>query len=198
MGKRVTVDEILPELLEDKDFFDQSSGGVTLSGGEVMLQADSAAELAIALRSCGVGVLIDTAGCVPYSEFEKLNAVVQGYLFDFKTADAKKYKEIGGDLELVSENIKKLKNEKLELHIRIPLIPGFNTDLGSLEAICRHLEKTGIKEVELLPFHRLGSGKYEAMVLEYKYAKLPPMKADELERIAQLFGTKGFSVKKEG
>lgn len=198
MGKRVTVDEILPELLEDKDFYDTGSGGVTLSGGEVMLQASGAAELAGRLKEKGVSVLIDTAGSVPYSEFEKLNAVVQGYLFDFKTADAKKYKEIGGDLELVSENIKKLKNEKLELHIRIPLIPGFNTDLGSLEAICRHLEKTGIKEVELLPFHRLGSGKYEAMGLEYKYAKVPMMDNSTFSKIAAVFLEKGFKVKKEG
>jgi pyruvate formate lyase activating enzyme len=163
-----------------------------------MLQADAALELAIALKSCGVEVLIDTAGCVPYSEFEKLNGIVQGYLFDFKTADPQKYKEIGGDLELVSENIKKLKNEKLELHIRIPLIPGFNTDLGSLEAICRHLEKTGIKEVELLPFHRLGTGKYQALGLEYKYAEVPMMDNSTFSKIAAVFLEKGFKVKREG
>ena len=75
---------------------------MTFSGGEVMLQADAAAELAKKLAEHGVSVLIDTAGCVSYGEFEKLNGVAQGYLFDFKTADPLKYKEIGYDKILFS------------------------------------------------------------------------------------------------
>lgn len=198
MGKRVTVDEILPELLEDKDFFDQSSGGVTLSGGEVMLQASGAAELAGRLKENGVSVLIDTAGSVPYSEFEKLNGIVQGYLFDFKTADEKKYKAIGGDLELICDNIKRLSESDVELHIRIPLIPGFNTDDASLHGICKRLWDIGIKEVELLPFHRLGTGKYQALGLEYKYADVPTMDNSTFSKIAAVFLEKGFKVKREG
>jgi pyruvate formate lyase activating enzyme len=73
-------------------------------------------------------VLVDTAGCVSYSAFETLAPFVDGYLFDFKTADAEKYRDIGGDLTLVSENISSLIRDGKNIRIRIPLIPDFNTD----------------------------------------------------------------------
>ena len=107
-GRLVTVEEILPELLEDCDFYETSGGGVTLSGGEVMLQADGAAELASALASDGISTLIDTAGCVPYSEFEKLRGIVQGYLYDFKSADHASYESIGVRLNTVADNLYRL------------------------------------------------------------------------------------------
>ena len=192
LGKTVAPEKILPELLEDRDFYLQSGGGVTFSGGEVMLQATSAAELAGCLKGHGVPVLIDTAGCVPYSQFACLNPVVAGYLFDFKTADAEKYKSIGGDLALVTENIRKLQEEPLELHIRIPLIPDFNTDAESVIAIGQYLNKLGIRSVELLPFHRLGSGKYEAMGLTYAYAQTQPLTPQQVAEIQSLFHREGL------
>lgn len=194
LGKTVTTEELLPELLEDRDFYLQSGGGVTFSGGEVMLQAASAAELAGRLKENGVPVLIDTAGCVAYRQFSCLNPVVDGYLFDFKTADSKKYEAIGGDLALVTENIRKLLEEPVELHIRIPLIPGFNTDEASISAMGRHLKKLGIHRVELLPFHRLGSGKYEAMGLAYTYAKTSPLTRQQVTDIQSLFQKEGLQT----
>ena len=194
LGKTVTPAQILPELLEDWDFYLQSGGGVTFSGGEVMLQAASAAELAGCLKEYGVPVLIDTAGCVAYRQFSCLNPVVAGYLFDFKTADSEKYNAIGGDLALVTENIRKLLEEPVELHIRIPLIPGFNTDAASVSAIGQHLKKLGIRSVELLPFHRLGSGKYEAMELPYAYAKTPPLTSQQVAEIQSLFQQEGLET----
>ena len=183
IGRECNAGELLPELLEDKDFYISSSGGVTLSGGEVMLQAEGAAYLSRLLRENGVPVLIDTAGCVPYSEFKKLNGVVDGYLFDFKTADAEKYKNIGGSLETVSKNIEQLLADGMNVHIRIPVIPDFNTDEADIRAIGEHLRSLGIKEAELLPFHRLGSSKYEALGLAYDYRDHEPLSAEILNKI---------------
>ena len=183
LGKNVTVEEILPELLEDIDFYLQSGGGVTLSGGEVMFQADGAALLAKALKERQINTLIDTAGCVAYSDFLKLNDFADGYLFDFKTADAEKYKEIGGNLNLVIENLKNLMAHNQKVQIRIPLIPNFNTDKNSIIKICKTLKEIGIKEVELLPFHRLGSAKYEALGLCYAYKNVSPLTNTQLEEI---------------
>ncbi len=193
LGKEAEAEDLLTELLEDKDFYIQSSGGVTFSGGEVMLQADGVLSLAEMLSKNGVSVLIDTAGCVPYKEFEKLKGAVSGYLFDFKTADASKYRKIGGDLEVVSSNLKKLIAGGERVHVRIPLIPDFNTDEDSVNAICAHLKEIGIKEVELLPFHRLGSGKYEALGLRYEYKNCEPLSAEKLEKIKEQFA-KSFNV----
>ena len=196
IGKYVTAEQILSELLEDIDFYNESSGGVTLSGGEVMLQTDAIIDLLKLLKENNVSVLIDTAGCVPYSYFQKINPYVDGYLFDFKTADETNYRNIGGDLDTVTKNITNLIVDGLKLHIRIPLIPKFNTDFASVRKICEHLKMTGIESVELLPFHRLGSSKYEAMGLSYSYEHQPPLTQSELQDIEQIY-KEYFCVQKE-
>ena len=196
-GRIVPVSDILPQLLEDKDFFAESGGGITLSGGEVMLQPEGALELVQALKSHGISVLIDTAGCVPYGTFQKLNPVVDGYLYDFKTADPEKYRSIGGNLKTVSDNLKRLLTEGVKIQIRIPLLPAFNTDPQSIADICAHLKALGISQVELLPFHRLGSSKYEAMGLDYSYKQYEPFSKEELEKIENQYANY-FEIIKKG
>ena len=197
LGKLISAEGILPELLEDADFFETSGGGITLSGGEVMLQAKEVAGLAALLKEKGLSVLIDTAGCVPYSQFQLLNPVVDGYLFDYKTGDAQRYADIGGNLQLVQENITRLLQDQMTVHIRIPLIPGFNTNEADIRQICDQLQALGVKEVELLPFHRLGSSKYDAMGMEYPYREQKPFEKDELRAMASIYKTY-FEVKVEG
>ena len=192
----MSAEEILPELLEDQDFYNESNGGVTFSGGEAMLQASEIVPLANLLKENGVSVLVDTAGCVTYSSFQKLNPFVTGYLFDFKTAEEDKYQEIGGNLGLVLENIRRLREDGMRVLIRIPLIPGFNTSPRSTREICERLQDIGIKHVDLLPFHRLGSAKYEAMGLAYAYKSQQPLAKEELSEIEAICKTY-FSVKIE-
>ena len=196
LGRLVSIEEILPELLEDKDFYDESRGGVTFSGGEAMLQAAALVPLAKRLKEKGVSVLVDTAGCVPYASFQALNPFVSGYLFDFKTADAAKYQELGGDLSTVTDNIMRLRADGMAVQIRIPLIPQFNTDTAAIQGICAHLRGMGITHVELLPFHRLGGAKYEAMGLSYAYGKEQPLTREPLKEIEAIYNTY-FTVKTE-
>lgn len=186
-GRKVLVEEIMPELLEDFDFFVESGGGVTFSGGEVMLQACEASELAKALKEKGVSVLIDTAGSVPYSTFARMNEYADGYLYDIKTADEQKYREIGADPEKVVGNLKRLMQEGRQVQVRIPLIPGFNTDEKSVSGICMLLKGIGVESVDLLPFHRLGSSKYEALGLEYAYKDCQPIPKEKLEEIKKQY-----------
>ena len=197
LGQLITEEEILSELLEDKDFYCESNGGVTFSGGEAMLQASELVPLAKLLAENGVSFLVDTAGFVPYASFQILNPFATGYLFDFKTAEEDKYQEIGGDLGLVVENITRLRKDGKEVWIRIPLIPGFNTSPRSTQAICERLRDIGIKHVDLLPFHRLGSAKYEAMGLKYAYQTQQPLTKDDRGKIEAFYKTY-FSVKIEG
>lgn len=196
LGRLVSAEEILPALLEDKAFYEESNGGVTFSGGEAMLQATELVPLVSRLKDHGMSILMDTAGCVPYSSFQKLNPYVAGYLFDFKTADEGKYKHIGGNLALVTENIRRLKEDGMTVFIRIPLIPHFNCDPESANSICRHLRDIGIDSVELIPFHRLGSAKYEAMGLDYPYRNQEPLTQNELTEIEKIY-KKYFLVKTE-
>ena len=183
LGKTVDPAEILDELLEDKDFYETSGGGVTLSGGEVMLQADGAAELGRLLKTEGISVVIDTAGAVPYSEFEKINPVTDEYLYDIKTADSEKYRGIGGDLNLITENLVRLIRDGKSVRVRIPLIPNFNTDVKSINSIGNLLSSLGIEKADLLPFHRLGSSKYEALGLKYLYKNIEPISPEDIGMI---------------
>lgn len=193
LGKKVSIEDILPELLEDKDFYLQSGGGVTLSGGEVMLQADGVAALVKKLNEYDISVLIDTAGCVPYKEFEKLNPFVQGYLFDFKTANVQNYREIGGDLEMVTQNLTRLISDGANVHVRIPLIPDFNIEKEDISGICEYLKEISIEEAELLPFHRLGSAKYEALGMNYQYKNHEFIHPEKLNEIKEQY-SKYFKV----
>lgn len=191
IGRFVECDEVLPELLEDKAFYVESGGGVTFSGGECMLQYEGVAHLASLLKKEGVEVLVDTAGCVPYEAFEKTNGTVSGYLYDFKSADAEKLKKYtGADLELVYSNLKKLLADKQNVLLRIPLIPGFNTDEKSTNDIIAYLEEAGVKTVYLLPFHRLGSGKYVALGKDYAYKDTEPLTKEELFEISSQYEKK--------
>ncbi len=195
-GRIATPEELLPELLEDVPFYCDSGGGVTLSGGEVLLQAEGATELSRLLREQGVSVLVDTAGCVPSSAFDAVDPYVDGYLYDYKTADAEKYRFIGGDIATVEENLARVLRGGRDVHVRIPLIPGFNTDASSVSLICERLKALGVAAVELLPFHRLGSAKYKAMGLDYAYADTEPLTASEKRKIVTAY-SECFKVKTE-
>ena len=193
-GKEMTDEEVFSEIIEDEDFYVESGGGVTFSGGEVMLQAKGVLTLAAMIKERGISLFVDTAGCVPYSSFELLNPFVDTYLFDYKTPDEDKYsKIIGGNKSIVKSNIERLLADEKKVRIRIPLIPDFNVDDETIDNIVDDLSPLGIKEVDLLPFHRMGSGKYKAMGLVYQYAKTPSITEEEMQRIKQRF-SKYFKV----
>ena len=138
--------------------------------------------------AAGISLFSDTAGCVPYRAFEALNPYADVYLFDYKTASTARYASvIGGDLALIRANLRRLLADGKEVRVRIPLIPGFNTDSDSIDALRTDLADLGIRRVELLPFHRLGSGKYETLGLEYPYRHTPPLTKEVLAAIIDRF-----------
>ena len=197
-GRLVEPEELFKELAADKKFYEESGGGVTFSGGEVMLQAEAAAELAKLVKEAGISLYVDTAGSVGYGAFRSLNPYADAYLYDIKTADPVKYSEAtGGDMALILDNFRALRREGKTVRVRIPLIPGFNTGEEDVNALCNLLKGEGVEEVDLLPFHRMGGGKYEALGLDYPYADVEPMKGEAVERIAAEF-RRCFIVKIEG
>jgi pyruvate formate lyase activating enzyme len=185
-GRLMTVDEVVAEVMEDADFYRESGGGVTVSGGEPMLRYEAVAELAEALQKRGISVILDTAGCVAWGRFETVLPFVDTVFFDWKTSDPTFMRErIHGDLTLIKSNLARLMKTGKDVHIRIPLIPGVNTSEEALTAIASDLREAGAKTVALLPFHRLAAGKYEAMGLDYPYRDTPPLTAEEINRAAE-------------
>ena len=185
-GVTMTADEVLDDVMTDIDFYSESKGGVTLSGGEVLLQAEGAAELAGLLCGKGVPVIVDTAGNVPYAAFGRLIPYTDAFYLDIKAGNAEDYAGLGGEgcFERICGNLRRLLDGGCAVRIRIPLIPRFNIMPEKREEICRLLAGFGIGQVDLLPFHRLGAPKYRALGLEYAYAGTPSMTKGEAEEIA--------------
>ncbi len=186
MGEWMDIDDIVKEVLEDFDFY-ENIGGATISGGEPMLQFRGVAELISRLREKGVACIVDTAGCVPYESFEHLGDTVNTYFFDLKAATDEDYSAIGGHFGRITENLSRLIADGKRVRVRIPLIPGFNADAAYSQKMCDVLRRVGATEVDLLPFHRLGSGKYDALHLTYAYKHVEPMKLSYAEDIAQIY-----------
>lgn len=188
-GEPADIDAIVDKCMQDYDFYRESGGGVTLSGGECLLQADAVAELSQKLKAHGVSVLIDTAGFVPFENIQRVDPFVDGYLFDFKTWSEDNFSSIcGGKLETVLSNLKSVMHKA---RIRIPLIPDFNAD--DSEKMCKKLKELGITSVDLIPFHRLGSSKYTQFGIDYKYKDTPPITDSKLNDIKSIY-SKYFKV----
>ena len=186
-GKLMSVGEIVDEVLEDEAFYGDT-GGVTVSGGEPLLQSRGVAELFAVLKQKGISTLIDTAGCVPWEAFEAVLNVTDQFYFDVKSGEREKYSSvIRGDGDIAFENLSRLVSAGCRVHARVPLIPGFNTDGEKCESICRIISRCGVKEVDLIPFHRMGSSKYEALGREYAYRDTAPQKESEISKIAGIY-----------
>ena len=187
-GRMMSADELFADVVEDADFYRESGGGVTFSGGEPLLQSAGVGELAGMLREAGIGTLVDTAGCVPWEGFLSVVDCVDTFYYDVKTADGALYENVvRGNMDLVFGNLCRLVGAGKDVVVRIPLIPGFNMSGADHERICAELKKTGARRVDLLPFHRLGSSKYEAMGLTYGYKDTPPPGEDEIEKIKNIY-----------
>ena len=187
-GHAMTAQQVLAQVLEDEDFYRASGGGVTFSGGEPLLQADGVAEIAKALGAQGISVVVDTAGCVPWESFAAVLDVTDLFYFDYKIPYPDAYREVvGGDHALIYGNLCKLIASGAHVHVRVPLIPGVNTDAQACAKACEQLRAAGVQYVDLLPFHRMGRGKYEALGKAYAYAGVQPLSFEETSQIASIY-----------
>ena len=197
VGKDVTVWDIMPELLADKPYYRRSGGGVTLSGGEVLCQADFASELLKACKAEGLHTAIESASSLSFSEIEKLLPYLDLYLMDIKHMDSNKHKEYTGvGNELILENAKKIAKSGVELIIRTPVIPTFNDSPQEIKAISSFAASLpGVREHHLLPYHRLGSDKYQGLGRNYALKEIEPPSKEKMEYLLSVAETSGLKCK---
>lgn len=171
-GKEVTVEDVLPILLEDKDFYESSGGGVTLSGGECLCQAEFCAELLKALKKEGINTAVDTCGFVTKESIDKVIPYTDTFLYDLKAFDeAVHILCTGQSNKQILENLMYIDSCGKAIEIRIPYVPDFND--GQIEAIAKFLVPLKhIKSVKILPYHNYAGSKYEALNME---KTLPPI-----------------------
>lgn len=191
-GKGYSVDEVLEEVMKDNPFYDHSGGGVTFSGGEVLLQLDFALELARRLHENGVHVAVETAACVPQDRFARLLDAVDYVFVDLKHHDSARHREgTGLGNEMVIENIRLLRESGREFRIRIPVIPGYNDSDDDAAAFAHLLKEMGIEGVQLLPFHQFGQKKYALLGMDYAYDSAAQLHSDDLKQYMEIFAREG-------
>ncbi|MEJ2111079.1 MAG: glycyl-radical enzyme activating protein [Acidobacteriota bacterium] len=189
-----TVDEVLDRVLKDKPFYEQSGGGVTISGGEPMAQPEFVMNLLERLKANRIHTALDTTGHVPYEILKQSIPFTDLYLYDLKHMDNDRHKTATGvSNDLILENSLKLAAAGCKMQIRIPVIPDFNdseTNMKETGNFCKSLE-SAVTLIQLLPYHNLGAMKYQridnrTIVFETD----PPSEAKlmHLQQILERFG----------
>lgn len=194
VGRDVTVDDIMLDVLADLPYYRRSGGGVTLSGGEVLCQADFAAELLEACHAEGLHTAIESAASSSFSEIAKLLPHLDLYLMDIKHMDGKKHKEYTGiDNARILENARRVAESGVELIIRTPVVPGFNDTAEEIRAISRFAASLpGVREHHLLPYHRLGQDKYEGLGRAYSLKDIEPPSHEKMEYLLSVAEESGL------
>ncbi len=169
VGREMTAQAVFEKVMEDKVFFDTSGGGVTLSGGDPVFQADFALEILSLCKDAGIRTAIETAMHAPAGVFEKFFDKVDLFIVDIKIMDEKRHIEATGvSNALILQNFEALCKSGRDMLLRIPLVPGYTADSQNLKAIAKYARavKPDIK-IELLNFNPLAASKYRRMHRQY-------------------------------
>jgi pyruvate formate lyase activating enzyme len=187
-GKYVTLEDLLTEAEKDGAFYRRSSGGVTVSGGEPLLQPEFAVAFLAACIERGWHTAVDTAEDVPFDAFEMVLPYTNLFLFDLKTADNEKHRlGCGSGSGRILANLNRLSAAGAAIRIRIPVIPGYNdgdSDIMEAGEVIKNLPN--VHPVDLLRFHRMGSVKYDGLRQAYKAAELTPPSDERMRRLVEI------------
>ncbi len=194
VGRDVTVEELLPEILADMPYYRRSGGGVTLSGGEILCQPEFAAELLKACQAHGLHTAVESTAVASFEKIEMILPYLDMYLMDIKHMDSEKHKEYTGwNNERILENAKKIAKSGVELIIRTPVVPTFNDDAASIRAIAKYAASLeGVKEYHLLPYHRLGQDKYDRLGRQYSLKEILPPSQEKMEYLLSVAEESGL------
>ena len=192
-GREMSVDEILDEAEKDKDFFKNTGGGITISGGEPLSRIDFSLELAKGAKKRGLHVAVETSGFVNAKSLEKIIDYVDLFLFDYKVTDKELGKELIGteNLDKILENLDLIYKRKKDIIIRCPFIPEYNVTEKHFAGILE-LEKKypDILGIEILPYHNFGKSKASNIGEEYEIEIKMPVD-EEIERWMNKFKEMG-------
>jgi choline trimethylamine-lyase activating enzyme len=200
VGEVKTISELVEIVEEDRAFYEASGGGVTLGGGEVLMQPEAASSLLMACKQEGINTAIETCG---YSKLESVLKVAEFtdlFLFDIKHINSDKHFELTGVRnEQILENLKELLRRKYKVKIRMPLLKGVNDHKEDIEDIIKFLmpfkDYKNFKGIDLLPYHKMGVNKYKQLGIEYPIEGDPSLSNEDLNKIESWIKKYDLSVK---
>ncbi|MBE6630138.1 MAG: glycyl-radical enzyme activating protein [Ruminococcaceae bacterium] len=186
VGRDVTVAEVMDEILKDAVYYSRSGGGVTLSGGECMAQPEFSEALLRAVHEYGFSTAVETTAFASREVVERLLPHIDLFMMDIKHMDSQKHEAFcGKPNEQILENAKFIAENAKEMIVRVPTVPTFNATEEEIAAIARFTATLPrVKELHLLPYHRLGQDKYAGLGREYTLAHILPPTGEEMERLA--------------
>jgi pyruvate formate lyase activating enzyme len=194
LGQRMTVEELVEEAKKDRVFYKHSGGGITLSGGEPLLNPDFTLRLLQALKEEGIGVGVDACGHVPWASIEPMLPYIDFFLWDIKHMDSQKHREFtGASNELILSNARSVSDKNISLYIRVPVIPGYNDSEENIKATCEFARGlSSLVEVDLLPLHHLGKARYDSLNRGYRIVDIPLVSDGALQHIKRLVESHGL------
>jgi pyruvate formate lyase activating enzyme len=198
IGEEWGRDELMKEVLRDRPFYEDSGGGVTLSGGEPLLQIDFLEEFCSGCREEGLSVAVETSGAVPFDAFRRLLPFVDLILYDVKAIDPSLHKAwTGSNNEMILSNLEKLRRSEIPVIPRVPIVPDHTALPANLDQIAAHLEGK-FQQVHLLPYHGWGEPKRDLVDSPEPSLQLDPPSEAEMEAIGKIFEERGILARVGG
>ena len=187
-GRRISVLDAMEVILKDRVFYENSGGGVTVSGGEPLAQPLFTGALLKETQRFGIHTALDTSGYAAWSVFEEVLPYVDLVLYDLKHMDSRIHQRLTGvPNELILENLKRVDESGKPIWIRIPLIPGKNDDEENYHKLGEYLSRLShVERVDILRYHRLAESKYENAGIEYKLKGLETPEKKDVEHLREI------------
>ena len=198
-SEKMSADEVFDEVMKDYSYYRNSNGGLTVSGGEVLMNSDFAYELIRKVKEEYISTAIETSGFGDYSALEKVAEVTDYILFDIKHMDENIHKEVTGvSNKIILENLRKLSKWHKNIIIRIPLLKGLNDTEDNISKTIKFVKEMKLNEIHILPYHTLGLEKYRQLKMDYKGNDYEKHSPEDLEKVREIIEANGLKCKING
>jgi len=190
----MTVEELLEEVKKDTVIYKHSGGGVTISGGEPLLEPDFTVKLLRAFKEEHISVGVDTCGYVPWASIEPMLLYIDFFLWDIKHMYPEEHKRLTGvSNKLILSNARRVSKRDIPLYVRVAVIPGYNDSEENIRATCEFAQAlSSVVEVGLLPLHHLGEARYDSLNRPYPIANIPLVPDSVLQSMKRLVESYGL------
>lgn len=195
-GREISASDLIKEIRKDEVFYKQSSGGVTFTGGEPLNQIEVLTNVAKQCHDLEIHTTLDTCLFASWDKLSKIVPYIDLFLVDLKHIDSNVHEKYTGvPNELILDNMKKLSDLGKRIFVRIPIIPGINDSIETMDKTIEFLKTMNFEQVNLLPYHKIGMDKYTRLQEDYKLKELNEPTMEDMTTIAQIFKNKGINVK---